>query len=371
MQPQGLTSTVPSARRKSGWDNDGVGDVRVRLGWWRGLVATLIILGTGLGPIVGVASALGMASVQTATLSLTAKGPTTGTVGAFFSVSFTASGGFPPYSHWTASGSFPPGVAFSVNGTATAHASGTPTAAGNFLIVVSVDDVASADGGRPAVARFPVTIDPAPPPTIPPTLPPTLPPTVPPTTATTVPATVTPTTRPAHPTTPIVPTTPPAATLPGATLPATTLPATTGGTAPPPTDVVTGTTTMTFSPPGLVLSQPSIEPGGQLVVHGSGCQSGSLVRLSVGDAVVATVTADGGGTFTTPIAIPDLPLGQVDVVAACGPTLASPLNLAVSTSVDAGTGVLGLFFFFLLLSLMLFRRRQLARPTRKGPDELT
>ncbi len=35
-------------------------------------------------------------------------------------------------------------------------------------------------------------------------------------------------------------------------------------------------------------------------------------------------------------------------------SLTGPLDLAVATGTDPGTGTLGLFFFFLLLVLMLF-----------------
>jgi hypothetical protein len=97
------------------------------------------------------------------------------------------------------------------------------------------------------------------------------------------------------------------------------------------------------------------------MVHGTGCSAGSEVRLSIGDNAVGSAVADGEGAFSAPIIIPDMPLGQVQVVAACGPTLSGPLDLAVATASDSGTGTLGLFFFFFLLVLMLFRRRHLVR----------
>ncbi len=121
---------------------------------------------------------------------------------------------------------------------------------------------------------------------------------------------------------------------------------------PPPTTVPTN---------GLELSQPSIEPGGQLGVRGTGCPPGSEVRLSVGDNVVGTAVSHGAGAFSAPITLPDMPLGQYQLVADCGPTLSTPIVLAVATSADTGTGTLGLFFFFFLLVLMLFRRRRLVR----------
>jgi hypothetical protein len=109
----------------------------------------------------------------------------------------------------------------------------------------------------------------------------------------------------------------------------------------------------------LQLSRPSIEPGGQLVVRGSGCPVGANVRVSIDRATVGTAVADGTGGFSAAVVVPNLALGRYDVVADCGPTLAGFLDVVVESSVDAGTGVLGLFFFFFLLSIMLFRRRRL------------
>jgi len=136
------------------------------------------------------------------------------------------------------------------------------------------------------------------------------------------------------------------------TPPATLAPTTVTSVPPPPT---------TVPPRALQLSQPSIEPGGQLSVHGTGCSAGSEVRLSIGDNIVGVAVSDGAGAFSAPITVPDVPLGQYQLVADCGPTLSTSIALAVATSADSGTGTLGLFFFFFLLVLMLFRRRHLVR----------
>jgi uncharacterized protein (TIGR03382 family) len=98
------------------------------------------------------------------------------------------------------------------------------------------------------------------------------------------------------------------------------------------------------------------------VVHGNGCPAGANVVLTIGGTSVGSAVADGTGVFSAPISVPDLPLGRVLVVADCGPTFSTPLDLAVATSVDSGTGVLGVFLFFLLLVVMLFRRRRQVRP---------
>lgn len=117
-----------------------------------------------------------------------------------------------------------------------------------------------------------------------------------------------------------------------------------------------------------MLSRPSIEPGGQLTVQGTGCQPSADVRVSIGAATVGTATADDHGGFQAPITVPDLALGRYQVVAGCGATLISPIDVVVATSVGGGTGTLGLFFFFLLLSLMLFRRRRLVLRRGKHPQ---
>jgi uncharacterized protein (DUF2141 family) len=120
-----------------------------------------------------------------------------------------------------------------------------------------------------------------------------------------------------------------------------------------------GTTSV---PPMLTLSQPSVPPGGQISVRGNGCAPGSGVSLTIGTTTVGTSAADNSGSFSTTILVPDLPLGRVDVVAACGVTFVIPLEIAVGTRADTGAGTLGLFFFFFLLVLMIFRRRRLVRP---------
>jgi hypothetical protein len=167
------------------------------------------------------------------------------------------------------------------------------------------------------------------------------------TTTTTVAPTTTTTTRPRTTTT--------RRTIPVTTrtTPPTTIAPTTATTPPPPPTAL--------PPLTLELSQPSIEPGGQLTVDGTGCSASSPVRLTLGDSMVGTAVSDGAGAFSTPITVPDIPLGQYQLVAVCGPTLSTLLDLAVASSTDVGTGMLGLFFFFFLLVLMLFRRRRLVR----------
>lgn len=281
------------------------------------------------------------ASAQTA-LSITGS-LHNGMVGVAYHAALSATGGNPPYS-WSMGG-LPPGLTFkgpSVNG--------IPTTPGTFTVDVTVNDTPNSDGfSNTDSKQFVVTIA-APPPT---------------TTTTTT------TLRPPPPPTTTRPTVPRATTTtrPGATTTTTSTTVTTATTVAP-TTVATTTTTLppaTLPPDTLQLSQPSIEPGGQLTAQGSGCSPGATVDLSIDAQTVGSAMADAQGNFSAPITVPDLALGSHTVVAACGPTLSSPLDLAVSTSSSNATGTLGVFLFFLLLILMLFRRRHYLRrpkPTR-------
>ena len=291
---------------------------------------------------------LAPAAVAQTGVGLTISGPSSasGTVGVHLAVSFTAQGGTTPYS-WARSG-FPPGLGFAVVGSS-ATAGGTPTSAGTFDAVVVVTD--SSDNQMTARHLVTITISPAPPP---PTTTTTT--TLPPPT-TTVPKTTT--TRPKPTTTTTRPTTTTTAATTTTTVTTTTVMTTTA--APTTTTVPTVTT----GSPSLKLSPPAIEPGGQVNAHGEGCTPGADVQLSIGPTTVATAVADQNGEFSAPIGVPDLALGQYDVVAQCGPTLMTPIDLAVATSVGTDTGMLGLFFFFFLLSIVLFRRRRMVRARRR------
>ena len=82
----------------------------------------------------------GFAVTISATLAITtASSLATGSAGASYAQSFTASGGTPPYT-WSESGALPVGLTFSSAG----GLSGTPTQVGNFPIMVQVADAASA-----------------------------------------------------------------------------------------------------------------------------------------------------------------------------------------------------------------------------------
>ena len=74
------------------------------------------------------------------------------TVGVPYSTTYTASGGFPPYTWSRASGTLPPGLTLATNGVM----SGTPTAAGTYSFVLRVTDTQGNTGTGP----FTVTVAP-------------------------------------------------------------------------------------------------------------------------------------------------------------------------------------------------------------------
>jgi hypothetical protein len=81
------------------------------------------------------------------------------------------------------------------------------------------------------------------------------------------------------------------------------------------------------------------------------------VELTVDTIPVGTTTADAGGSFTTPLKVGSLPVGQYLVVAHCGVELTSDLSVVLATAANPDTSTLLIIIFFLLVGLALFRRR--------------
>jgi len=187
------------------------------------------------------------------------------------------------------------------------------------------------------------------------------------TTTTTRPTTTTPTpptTRAVTPTTFVTASTTP---IPTGTTTASTAPSSVP-TVPPPSPAPTTSSTVPTQP-GLVirLNQPSSEPGGRLSSTGSGCSALANVVLTINGATVGAANADQAGAFQTEVLIPDVAVGRYDLVADCGLTSTTPIDVVVATRVDGGISTLALLIFFVLLALMLFRRRHLV-PSRPGRD---
>ncbi len=175
--------------------------------------------------------------------------------------------------------------------------------------------------------------------------------TVPPTTA---PPTTTPTTHPVTTTTAGHGTT--ATTKPSSSTTSSTS-STTTTTKPGTTTTTTTATPVVLSGEDLELSSLSIPPAGSVSATGQGCKASVPVLLTVDQAIVGATKSGANGSFSTPLNVSTFPVGQYLVVAHCGPTLTSDLDVVLATEANPDTSTLLIIVFFLLIGLALFRRR--------------
>lgn len=169
------------------------------------------------------------------------------------------------------------------------------------------------------------------------------------TTATTVAPTTTTTSKPKT-------TLPTVTTIPTVTTP--TSAATTSTTALTTTTTAPVTTTTTSPPPppvttpsqDLLLDHQSIPPGGAVSASGQGCSPNSTVQLSIGSVSVGSTTANGDGSFNTPLSV-SVPVGQFDVVAVCGPTLHATLDVVLTSQASTPSGTAAILLILLLIAL--------------------
>jgi hypothetical protein len=90
----------------------------------------------------------------------------------------------------------------------------------------------------------------------------------------------------------------------------------------------------------LALDKPSVPPGGDVVATGHGCDAGAAVTLEIDGEQVGKTTAEEDGTFSTPIAVPDVDPGRLEVTALCGPVLTTQLDIVLASSVTGGQSIL-------------------------------
>jgi len=118
--------------------------------------------------------------------------------------------------------------------------------------------------------------------------------------------------------------------------------------------------------PVMRMDKPSTEPGGVVVLTGTGCAPLVPVAVAVGDTVVGSIDGRDDGRFVAVLTLPDVGPGRYDIHVACGTTFTIPIDVVVATSVDSPNSVLALFIFFVLLALVLFRRRRVPQPNTVG-----
>ena len=127
-------------------------------------------------------------------------------------------------------------------------------------------------------------------------------------------------------------------------------PTTTTTTLPPSTTAPTKTAQVR----DLVLDKPSVTPGGDVTATGEGCDPGATVTLEIEGSQVGETTAKSDGTFSTPIEVPDVDPGRLEVVAHCGPVITTPLDVVLASTVSNNSSVLVLAFFVIVLAALLW-----------------
>jgi len=86
--------------------------------------------------------------------------------------------------------------------------------------------------------------------------------------------------------------------------------------------------------PGLVLDHPVLKAGQTLRVSGTGCVPGAPATVALPGSVTGTTAAGPDGAFQIGLRVPSsLPAGRYPVVARCGVTLSSLVDVQRSRSI--------------------------------------
>jgi hypothetical protein len=83
-----------------------------------------------------------------------------------------------------------------------------------------------------------------------------------------------------------------------------------------------------------------VSPGGDVKATGTGCDPGATVTLEIEGEQVGETTAGSDGSFSTPIDVPDVDPGRLEVDAHCGPVLTTQLDVVLASSVSGGQSIL-------------------------------
>lgn len=91
--------------------------------------------------------------------------------------------------------------------------------------------------------------------------------------------------------------------------------------------------------PTFTASSPSVLAGGEVNLTGTGCQPGELVTFSFGGESAGSATADGTGSFSFALTVPEsTPPGTYTVTASCG-ELVQSFELTVAGGGDLGAPI--------------------------------
>jgi len=104
----------------------------------------------------------------------------------------------------------------------------------------------------------------------------------------------------------------------------------------------------------LVLDKSTVTPGGDVTATGKGCDPGATVTLEIDGKQVGETTAKSDGTFSTPVDVPDVDPGRLEVVAHCGPVITTQLDVVLASTVSNNSSILVLAFFVIVLTALLW-----------------
>jgi hypothetical protein len=92
-------------------------------------------------------------------------------------------------------------------------------------------------------------------------------------------------------------------------------------------------------------------------VDGTGCTPDAPVNVTVDGSPVSDTVADAEGSFHTTFSTGTTPAGKHEVVAVCGPTLTSALDIVLVSETGSPAPTMAMILLFLLMVGWLQRGR--------------
>lgn len=75
------------------------------------------------------------------------------------------------------------------------------------------------------------------------------------------------------------------------------------------------------------------------------------MTLTLGGALVGNAIADSNGKFSTTVQVGNVDVGRHELIARCGPTLTTTVDVVVATKVDGGSSTSVIIVMFLLVAM--------------------